>query len=356
MFDFSVEATVTASLSSKGAFVSPPAEVTYLGPAASPPEDDDLHMMDQRFVVRSYHAVTLAFVGSGLIGVAEFYATMAAITNAFVLIGMATFFVDFLGAFISDTFSDDRYEDDGERLGLEAMLASLADNGVPFNPEHLRLPNADGTMGDSYEETLLRMRAQLVRLDAMWRTKLPLEDDRLEDVKQRFKEARERDFPNGDRYSSKFKLKRLPDSQQRNDRSEVFLVAGENVLGRGMGNCVISTISRAQIFCFLDDRAPEPIKIRSLRGAAEQSTPGYRRQGESWKVLSAGEVVDLKEDDLIALQIRWVKDSRRPHLNGVFRVMSHTPEEVANEDDGGNEWWSWLIPKTASWPDGTAKV
>lgn len=78
--------------------------------------DDNLPSLqshDQVRVERHWSGVFIEYESGGEVGKVDLITTMMAITNAFVLIGMATAIVDNIGQLISARFYDDKYEDDG---------------------------------------------------------------------------------------------------------------------------------------------------------------------------------------------------------------------------------------------------
>ena len=110
------------------------AEVVYLG-GANPP-GSSLQAHDQTRVERNWGGIHLEYGSDGKVGVTSMLQTMTAITNAFVLIGMATFIVDFIGTFFPKFYAD-KYEDDGEREILEDIAKHLTDRarGRAARPE-----------------------------------------------------------------------------------------------------------------------------------------------------------------------------------------------------------------------------
>jgi len=332
-FDYSVQAQISVSLNSKGTWYSPGASVFYFG---VPELGNPLHFFERVWMLREYHGVELMFIVGGTIGTPEFFMCLTAVTNAFVLIGMATFMVDLLGAFISDTFKDDRFEDDEERQGLEDMLDFRSDSGVPFDLDLLRMRQADGQFGEPYEKAILRLQAEVQQLSAMWRTKLPLEDKLLEQVKRRFHESRDAHFHEADPDAARYKLVRRNDrpsdeNSKKYAGKEHFLVAGENVIGRGTGGVRTHTISRTQIWAYLDEDAPRPLTVRSLRGPVEQSCPAYKFKGvPEWNLLRPGETVDLAVGDCVVLQLREFDTGKRSYLAGVFELLEHSPKLQAS--------------------------
>lgn len=95
------------------------------------------------------------FVLFGYIGKFDLFVLVFVIMNVFVLIGMATIIVDFVGVMFFEMFLDDKYEDDGECFGLEMMLVNIENDdylGVLFDFNDLCLKDVVGDFGLSYEK------------------------------------------------------------------------------------------------------------------------------------------------------------------------------------------------------------
>ena len=71
-------------------------EVIYTGSAAGAP-GATLHTHDESFVTRDWAGTYIEYQSEGDVGEVDLLTTINAVTNAFVLIGMATFVVDFIG-------------------------------------------------------------------------------------------------------------------------------------------------------------------------------------------------------------------------------------------------------------------
>jgi len=338
-FSTQVECIITFSFATPGSWFEAAPQTFYT--AGMPQMDTDI-------VIRDWRTVTVFFIPSGTLGIYEFYAMMAAVANAFVLIGMATAIVDILGAFVSETFIDDRFEDDGERQGLEEMLARQADVGVPFALDMLRLRTEDGAFGNSYEHELFQIKSEIARIVAMRGTKEPLPDLRLEEIKRKWKDNREEFTPDENQKSSNFKLVRKEDSN-KSDYShvgeDVFLRNGANVLGRGLAGCDVATISRTQILAELDEGA-RTLTLTSLRGPYETSYGAVKvaaAKGKVWKELRSGMSVVLDLEGELSLQIKGLNTQKTPHLNGVFTFTSHENIPVEEEEvDQFAQAFSWL--------------
>jgi hypothetical protein len=133
-FNFDDHATMTVRLINGGDFVSPEYKnvdfnaVTLEAATAG--------------ATYEFRGVYLDFQSSGLMGVFDWYTMIVAIIACFVLIGIATSVMDVLGAFVYDSFKNDKYEDDGERQHIEHMILNMETNGVPFRHDDFQvMPN-----------------------------------------------------------------------------------------------------------------------------------------------------------------------------------------------------------------------
>ena len=152
-FDFSAEADMNIQLSSEGSFVTSVDMVHFSGPASD---------ISASGTVMQYRGVQLEYGAKGLMGKADFYTAMMAIMSCFIMVSVATTVVDIIGAFIYDSFKDDKIEDDGERQHLEHMILNLETVGVPFGHDDLQiLPNV------SMKEFLQLLQRDIVKLNAL---------------------------------------------------------------------------------------------------------------------------------------------------------------------------------------------
>ena len=115
-------------LTSEGSFVQSVDAVHFFGPPSN---------ISSNGTVMKYRGVQLEYGSKGLMGKADFYTAMMAIMSCFIMVSVATTVVDIIGAFIYDSFKDDKIEDDGERQHLEHMILNLETVGVPFGHDDL---------------------------------------------------------------------------------------------------------------------------------------------------------------------------------------------------------------------------
>ena len=161
-FDTTLRTEVTVKHTPTTGRVGPNDQVIYLG--GETPVGSSLQAHSQTRVERDWAGIYIEYQSDGNVGDVNLIQTITAITNAFVLIGMATFIVDFIGQLISTSFYDDKYEDDGERLILENIAEHLEDPShpdVPFDPKHLRLVNDEDQPGLSYENAIYNLQAEV---------------------------------------------------------------------------------------------------------------------------------------------------------------------------------------------------
>jgi len=239
---------------------------------------------------------TVEFVPSGKIGTFDLFALALAITNAFVLIGMATTIVDFVGVMSSETFLDDKYEDDGERLGLEMMLANIENDdhpGVPFDPNDLRLRDATGEAGLSYEKTLEQLLEEVREIQEQL-SLLPEDENDLRAITTGH--AEEEEFRS-------LRLVYVPDplSTEANDKTyvppEILLHKGLQTIGRGMGGIENKGVSRTQFSIAV---IKERIRMKSLHEG-----PGVWRQSTGrWESLPVGKAAVLSVGDRLCFRMR----------------------------------------------------
>ena len=122
-FDFTPLAVMTVKATSVGSFVTPRESTIYSGTTSN---------FDSQGTVLSIRGVNIEFQAKGLMGKADGYTGMMALMSCLVMVGVATAIVDVVGAFIYDSFKDDKIEDDSERQHLEHMILNIETSGVPF--------------------------------------------------------------------------------------------------------------------------------------------------------------------------------------------------------------------------------
>jgi len=196
----------------------------------------------------------------------------------------------------SETFLDDKYEDDGERLGLEMMLANIENDdhpGVPFDPNDLRLKDASGEPGLSYEKTIEQLLEEVREIQEQL-SLLPEDENELRLITTGRREAEEH---------RKLRLVYMPDplSAEANDKKyvppEILLHEGMQTIGRGMGGIENKGVSRQQFSIAV---IKERIRMKSLRDG-----PGVWRQNTGrWQMLQLGKSAVLNVGDRLCFRMR----------------------------------------------------
>lgn len=302
----SAKLTVESSVVSER--LSPTAQVIYLGGgSAGTPQ-----MHDQTRVERSWSGIFIEFEGAGSVGVTDAFTTIIAVTNAFVLIGMATFAVDFIGQMISTSFYDDKYEDDSERAVLGTIsqhLLNPAHRDVPFDPKDLRLVNDYDEPGMSYENAIYNLMTQVREVE-----------ERLSMIPEEEAEFVEGGAPSRqpegvpamklvEELSEAVKI-RLQENGEVVASAEVPLHQGAQMMGRGVGNVISKAVSRQQ---FTLTVVKDKIRMKALRDG-----PGYMLDDSGrFEPLKTGKAVVLKTGDRVVFRMREGKQGG--HL-GIYRI------------------------------------
>ena len=146
------------------------------------------------------------------------------------------------GLFLSETFYDDKYEDDSERKGLEGMLECMESKEtprVPFNPRDLRLVDDDNEPGISYENAIYSLMSKVSDVE-----------DRLSLIPEE-----EPDFRVGEAKAPEVPRLRLvevmPEYEEGLEPEEgvpdphmIQLYSGVQMMGRGQGGVESKAVSR----------------------------------------------------------------------------------------------------------------
>mmetsp|Transcript_23534 Transcript_23534/g.57647 ORF Transcript_23534/g.57647 Transcript_23534/m.57647 type:complete len:588 (+) Transcript_23534:303-2066(+) len=287
--------------------LGPEKQIIYQGPQ----DVVSVQSHDEVRVERDWSGIYVEFEASGSVGETDAFQTILAITNAFVLIGMATFAVDFIGQMISTSFYDDKYEDDGERAGLESMLASMANpahRNVPFDPKELRLLNDFDEPGMSYENAIYTLMQQVREME-----------DRLSMIPEE-----EAEFVGGSAPGKQPPgipalrlVEELSEAQiiAGMEQCEVELFQGVQMMGRGVGNVGSKAVSRQQ---FTLTVVKDKVRMKALRDG-----PGYMKDDSGrFEPLKATKAVVLQAGDRVAFRMREGKQGG--HL-GIYRLDYEEP-------------------------------
>lgn len=302
-FDDSLHVTLTVESAPVTERLGPATRVIYMGGGVP----GSLNAHDQTRVERDWSGIFVEFMAAGTVGVTDVLTTIVAVTNAFVLIGMATFAVDFVGMTISSSFYDDKYEDDGEREILENIsdhLENPAHRDVPFDPKNLRLMNdMDDQAGMSYENAIYTLMNQLREVE-----------DRLSMIPEEEAEFVEGSAPG--RQPEGILALRLVEEQTdegltpQGGLAQVELHQGAQMMGRGVGSVASKAVSRQQ---FTLTVVKDKIRMKALRDG-----PGYMLEDSGrFENLKAGKAVVLKTGDRVVFRMREGKQGG--HL-GVYRI------------------------------------
>lgn len=325
-FDTTLRTEVTVKHDTTSERMGPGTEVIYTGsltPAAETP-GATLHTHDESFITRDWAGTYIEYQSEGDVGEVDLITTINAVTNAFVLIGMATFVVDFIGQLISSSFYDDKYEDDGERLILEDIAEHLENPShpsVPFDPKNLRLVNDDDQPGMSYENAIYDLQSELADV----RDQLSLIPEEEADFVEGSAPGRLPDhgYP-GLLLVEEFSEQHIIAYKEANAGAEpapaiVPLHPGAQMLGRGVGNVLSKAVSRQQ---FTMTVVRDKVRMKALREG-----PGYMRDSARdgslrFDALRATKSVVLTVGDRVCFRLREGKMGG--HL-GIYRIDTEAP-------------------------------
>jgi hypothetical protein len=310
-FDYRILADVSVSSNSKGYLVNSVETVHFSG------EPDDVTSSG---TILEFRGVEIEFRSNGLLGKADFYTTMMALMSCFIMVSVATTVVDIIGAFIYDSFKNDKIEDDGERQHLEHMILNLETLGVPFNHDDLQvLPNV------SIKEFLQLLQRDIVKLNSL---ALHISRDLSEAGFNRHasskKSISETDTNNAVRYKCYL---------VGPDKSEIYLTGGPQTIGRGNGNCISKRISHKQLSIVANTHDGTAM----LRGLHTKNMSGIAISGGAWQPIGGNDEVELQDGDMIALLLD--EKNQETSVEGVFVYRS----EYLVTKKSQNSWLSWNL-------------
>jgi len=310
-FDYRILADVSVSSNSKGYLVNSVETVHFSG------EPDDVTSSG---TILEFRGVEIEFRSNGLLGKADFYTTMMALMSCFIMVSVATTVVDIIGAFIYDSFKNDKIEDDGERQHLEHMILNLETLGVPFNHDDLQvLPNV------SIKEFLQLLQRDIVKLNSL---ALHISRDLSEAGFNRHasskKSISETDTNNAVRYKCYL---------VGPDKSEIYLTGGPQTIGRGNGNCISKRISHKQLSIVANTHDGTAM----LRGLHTKNMSGIAISGGAWQPIGGNDEVELEDGDMIALLLD--EKNQETSVEGVFVYRSESLVTKKSQ----NSWLSWNL-------------
>ena len=295
-FDYRILADVSVSSSSKGYLVNTVETVHFSG------EPDDVTSSG---TILEFRGVEIEFRSNGLLGKADFYTTMMALMSCFIMVSVATTVVDIIGAFIYDSFKNDKIEDDGERQHLEHMILNLETVGVPFNHDDLQvLPNV------SIKEFLQLLQRDIVKLNSL---ALHISRDLTEAGFNRHASSKKSFSDAGTNKQVRYKCYLIGP-----DKSEIYLTGGPQTIGRGNGNCISKRISHKQLSILANTYNGTAI----LRGLHTKNMSGIAISGGAWQPISGNDEVVLEDGDMIALLLD--EKNQETSVEGVFVYRSES--------------------------------
>jgi hypothetical protein len=295
-FDYRILADVSVSSNSKGYLVNSVETVHFSG------EPDDVTSSG---TILEFRGVEIEFRSNGLLGKADFYTTMMALMSCFIMVSVATTVVDIIGAFIYDSFKNDKIEDDGERQHLEHMILNLETLGVPFNHDDLQvLPNV------SIKEFLQLLQRDIVKLNSL---ALHISRDLSEAGFNRHASSKKSISETNTNNAVRYKCYLVGP-----DKSEVYLTGGPQTIGRGNGNCISKRISHKQLSIVANTHDGTAM----LRGLHTKNMSGIAISGGAWQPIGGNDEVELEDGDMIALLLD--EKNQETSVEGVFVYRSES--------------------------------
>ena len=307
-FNFDDHATMTVRLINGGDFVSPEYKnvdfnaVTLEAATAG--------------ATYEFRGVYLDFQSSGLMGVFDWYTMIVAIIACFVLIGIATSVMDVLGAFVYDSFKNDKYEDDGERQHIEHMILNMETNGVPFRHDDFQvMPNV------SIRDFLKVLQRDIVKLSTL--AHHMSRDLSAAGLNRHTMEIAQID-------ASAVKAARFVCVLIGPDRSELFLTGGPQTLGRGHGGMHSKKISHKQLSVIANTHTGAAL----VRGLPTKNCSGVALGGGPWQTLTENDEVEIMNGDMIGLVLEEAADEDETMVEGVFMFKAYPQEDKKSEGGG----------------------
>ena len=290
-FHFEPQAKMSVSVTSAGSFVGTGADMYYTGAHGA---------FDSSGTRVEMHGVKIEFQSKGLMGVADGYTGMMALMSCLVMVGVATAIVDVIGAFIYDSFKDDKIEDDGERQHLEHMILNIETSGVPFKHDDLQvMPNV------SVKDFLQMLQKDILKLST-------LAHHMSRDLSQAGLNRHTMDIASVD--TSANEAARFHCALVGPDRSEVYLTGGPQTVGRGHGGSHSKRISHKQLSVVANTHTGVAI----VRGMHTKNCSGVALGGGPWQALGMDDEVELMNGDMVALLMDEGADEDETTVDGVF--------------------------------------
>ena len=308
-FDFTPLAVMTVKATSVGSFVTPRESTIYSGTTSN---------FDSQGTTLSIRGVKIEYQAKGLMGKADGYTGMMALMSCLVMVGVATAIVDVIGAFIYDSFKDDKIEDDSERQHLEHMILNIETSGVPFKNDDFEFE--PGTSVKKQIDELTRdIQRQATLLHHMSgelaAAGLNSHTMHLADLSEGVQSAR---------YECVLKGA---------NGEDIFLTGGPQTVGRGHGGTQSKRISHKQISVVANTHNG----MARVQGLPTKNISGVALGGGPWQPLGPEANVDLKNGDMIALLMDEGADEAETTVDGVFRFQA---TYVEDKQQGGS-WFGW---------------
>jgi hypothetical protein len=290
-FHFEPQAKMSVKVTSEGSFVGAGADMYYTGSHGT---------FDASGTRVEMRGVKIEFQSKGLMGVADGYTGMMALMSCLVMVGVATAIVDVIGAFIYDSFKDDKIEDDGERQHLEHMILNIETSGVPFKHDDLQvMPNV------SVKDFLQMLQKDILKLST-------LAHHMSRDLSQAGLNRHTMDIASMD--VSANEAARFHCALVGPDRSEVYLTGGPQTVGRGHGGSHSKRISHKQLSVVANTHTGVAI----VRGMRTKNCSGVALGGGPWQALGMDDEVELMNGDMVALLMDEGADEDETTVEGVF--------------------------------------
>ena len=322
-FDTTLRTFVSVEFVPTKEMFGPATHVYYVGGHLDFDDNEpSLQSHDQVRVERHWSGVYIEYESGGEVGKVDLITTMMAITNAFVLIGMATAIVDNIGQLISARFYDDKYEDDGEREILENIASQLEEPGhlgVPFDPKNLRLMSDDDVPGMNYEDAMYNIMNQIREIEDRL-SMIPEEEGEFVEAEGGGPSRQPDGYPPlylVEEISAEKRMKALEEEEEEPEPAEILLYPGVQMMGRGCGNVLSKAVSRQQ---FTLTVVKDKVRMKALRDG-----PGYMKDGVGrFEPLKMGKAVVLTVGDKVVFRMREGKQGG--HL-GVHTILEEGGEE-----------------------------
>lgn len=308
-FNFQSQAIMNVKATSVGQFVGATEQTFYTGGAGN---------FDGTGTDMSMRGVKIEFQAKGLMGTPDGYTGMMALMSCLVMVGVATSIVDVIGAFVYDSFKDDKIEDDGERQHLEQMISNIEVGGLPFKHEDLQvLPNV------SVKDFLQQLQKDILKLSTLAHH---MSRDLATAGINRHTMAV------GAVNTSAMSAARFSCVLVGPDKTEIFLTGGPQTLGRGHGGTTSKRISHKQLSVVANTHTG----VALVKGLLTKNCSGVALGGGPWQPLTVDDEVELRPGDMVSLLLDEGAEEEETTPEGVFMYKT---TYIENKKDGWFNWW-----------------